>query len=172
MNFSQKDQIRDQASQLDLVFSAPADCWLATQSHPEFPSPWLPGSQVWLSDRARTKEMHRQVIGGAPERFKRDSLGRHVHLRPFVFLSSSSLAVGHEAQRYSILGPWDNKQMLEDKRIFCSSLYCYVNVRIRHKNIGGEFLLGLCCIYKSIWGETNIFWPTGIFHLGHISSVI
>lgn len=35
---------------------------------PGIPSPWLPGSQVWPSDRAQTKELHPQVIGGAPER--------------------------------------------------------------------------------------------------------
>lgn len=121
---------------------------------PRFASPWLPCSRLEL--RLERPPQHH---GRNPRKVgKRDRLGLHVHLRPSVFVSSSSLDATHEALRYSSHLETMRQQADAERqktlfRFFVSLYECPNQLQ----NYWGQFLLRLCGIYRSIRRKTNIF---------------
>lgn len=98
----QKDWTRDEAYQLDLVFSVLKDCWLTDTILPRIPiflDTMQPAVAMWQSSGQR--DTNRRDGRSSRKVFKRDRLGQHIDLRSFFFLSPSSLDVGNKPLRYS-----------------------------------------------------------------------
>lgn len=121
---------------------------------PRFASPWLPCSRLEL--RLERPPQHH---GKNPRKVgKRDRLGLHVHLRPFVFVSSSSLDATHEALRYSShLETMRQQADAEGQKTLFRFLVSLYECQNQVQKYRGQFLLRLCGIYRSIWRKTNIF---------------